>query len=73
MDLPLDTSAELPGPLNNDAVWGAADLPSRPEWNHRLEHAERAELLSLLDLLEDADDATSPTVGGRPAVPSSPL
>jgi hypothetical protein len=39
---------DSPGPLDNDAVWTAAELPTRPDWSHRLDASERAELRSLL-------------------------
>jgi hypothetical protein len=64
MDLPLDFAADLPGRLEGPAVWSAADLPSRPEWNHRLDSAEREELSGLLRLLDSADAGT--LGGGRP-------
>jgi hypothetical protein len=47
-------SPETPvGPVDDASVWTAEELPSRPEWNHRLEPTEQAELRSLPDLPED--------------------
>lgn len=65
MDLPLDSLDDAPrGPLRGDGVWTAAELPARPEWNHRLDDTERGELTALLDRCEDGPDG--PTVDSRP-------
>jgi hypothetical protein len=45
----------------SESIWSADELPGRPEWNHRLEAAERAELLSLLELKPAEVRESAPT------------
>ena len=56
-------SRGTPEPIAGQAVWSAAELLPRPEWNHRLDASEQAELRSVAELV--TGDGAAPIIGGR--------